>query len=501
MRLHTYRKRMAFAHPFFLLLSLLLSHPAQATSVYGPTVRQAYEASISLRIPDGRRLIQQELLHNPDNAAAILIDNQQDFLTWAIQQNPEVYAGILSRQEKRLQLLGSLKENSVWVGYALAEVRLQIALSKLLQGNKLGAAWDLRQAYLQYSANARQYPDFLPNRKTLGALQVLIGSVPDSYRVLLNIIGMQGSIETGMANLKAAATRDNPFREEAQLLQILLLHLVDPEADEVAGNSMLQLSRQHPDNLLYTFAAMHVLKKTKKSEVALQVYQRRPHQAGYLSFPYLHHMAADLYLYKVDFNNSIKSNQLFLSQHKGENYLKAANYKLYLAYWLGGHAHQAEKHLTQIGLAGRTEMEEDAYAARFAKEQVKPNRYLMLARLQSDGGYYPEALGMLNQMPMKPDTAPTERAEYYYRKARIYHGMNKLQQAKQHYEQAIEASRLTTLYFAPYSALQLGYIYQDEQKPELARHWFSRALAYKGHDYKNSIDGKAKLALQTLKKL
>ncbi|WP_255593781.1 DUF3808 domain-containing protein [Pontibacter sp. HSC-14F20] len=492
---------MAFAHPFFLLLYMCSPIPSQAASVYSPAVRQAYEASISLRIPEGRRLIQQELLYNPGNAAALLIANQQDFLTWAIQQNPEVYAGILARQEKRLQQLSSLTDNSVWVGYALAEVRLQIALSKLLQGNKLGAAWDLRQAYLQYTANSRLYPDFLPNRKTLGALQVLIGSVPDSYRVLLNIIGMQGSIKTGMANLKAAATKSNPFQEEAQLLLALLQHLVNPEANDVAAEAVLKLSRQSPDNLLFSFAAMHVLKKTRKSDVALQVYLDRPQQTGYLAFPYLHHMAADLYLYKGDFSNSVKSNQLFLSQHKGEHYLKAANYKLYLAHWLGGQGQQAEKHHNQITQQGRTEMDEDAYAARFVKEQSQPNRYLMLARLQYDGGYYQEALQVINKMPLRPETIPAERAEYFYRKARIHHSMENLPEAKRYYEQAIESSQHTSLYFAPYAALQLGYIYQEEQKPQTARQWYTKALSYKGHTYKNSIDGKAKLALQTLKKL
>ena len=491
---------MAFAHPFFLLLYLSSPIPAQAASAYNLTVRQAYDATISLRIPEGRRLVQQELLQNPANAAALLIANQQDFLTWAIQQNPEVYEGIITRQENRFQQLSGLKKNSVWESYALAEVRLQIALSKLIQGNKLGAAWDLRQAYLQYTANARQFPDFLPNRKTLGALQVLIGSVPDSYRVLLNIIGMQGSIETGMANLKAADAPGNPFRGEAQLLRAVLQHLVDPEANDAATEAVLKLSRQSPDNLLYTFVTIHVLKKTRQSEAALELYLHRPQQAGYLTFPYLHHMAADLYLYKGDFSNSIRSNHLFLAQHKGQHYLKATNYKLYLAHWLGGQSHQAEKHLKLIEQQGQTDREEDTYAARFAKDQTQPNRYLMLARLQYDGGYYEDALQVMSQMQLKPETSPAERAEYYYRKARIYHGQNHLPQAKQEYERAIAASKNTTLYFAPYASLQLGYIYQDEQKPEIAKQWYTKALAYKGHSYKNSIDGKAKLALQTLKK-
>lgn len=489
---------MAIAHPFFLLLVLLLSFPTLAASVFNQSVQQAYTETISLRIDRGRQLIRRELQTNPTNAAAVLIANQQDFLTWAVQQNTATYEGLVARQEKRLQQLSAIKEKSEWVGYGIAEVRLQIGLSKLLNGSKLAAAWDIRQAYLQYSENARRYPQFLPNRKTLGALQVLIGSVPDSYRVFLNIIGMQGNIQTGMANLKAAATKRNPFQEEAQLLQALLLHLVNPDADENAGEAVYKLSKANPENLLYRFVAMHILKKTRNSELALQVYLLRPVGPSYLAFPYLHHMAGDLYLYKSDFNNSIKSNQLFLSQHRGNHYLKSAHFKLYLAHWLDNQQAKANQHYQLIQEVGQTDMEEDAYAARYVKEQSQPNRYLMLSRLQSDGGYYTEALGVLKQMHLDKNASPEERAEYFYRKARIYHGLENLAQARRYYEQAIATSRNTTLYFAPFSALQLGYICQEEGKTEAARTWFTRALSYKGHAYKNSIDGKAKLALQTL---
>lgn len=481
-----------------MLLALLLSFQAAAESIYNKAVQLAYEETIKLRIGKGRSLIRKELQANPENAAALLIENQQDFLTWCIQQDPSTYEALLQRQEKRLQKLAALKEKSAWRDYGLAEVRLHIALSKLLNDQKLAAAWDLRQAYLQYTVNERKYPEFLPNKKTLGALQVLIGSVPDSYRVFLNIIGMRGEISTGMANLESATQRDNPFQGEALLLQALLQHMVAGDSDNSSAGIVQQLAKESPDNLLYIFAAMHILKKTKQSEQALQVYQRRATGIDYLAFPYLHHMAADLYLYKGDFVSSIRENNLFLDHHKGEHYLKAAHFKLYLAHWLHQQKQEAAMHYQQISSVGKTEREEDAYAKRFVAQKKTPNRHLMLARLQSDGGYYQEALGVMQQMKVSAATAPDLRAEYYYRKARIYHGLEQLQQAKHHYELAIAACQNTSLYFAPYAALQLGYICQNEQRLEQARAWFNKALSYKGHDYKNSIDAKAKLALQTL---
>lgn len=487
---------MAIAHPFFLLL--LLSFPVSASSVFNHTVERAYAETIKLRIANGRNIILQELRSNPSNAAALLVENQQDFLTLAVQQNPKTFGVLIKAQENRLEKLSSLKERSAWVDYGLAEIRLHVALSKLLQDQKLAAAWDLRQAYLQYLSNARRYPDFLPNKKTLGALQVLIGSVPDSYKFFLNIIGMRGDIKTGMANLNAAANHDNPFQNEARLLHALLRHLVDQEKDKTAGNTIHTLAAQESDNLLFSFVAMHILKKNKQSDQALAFYLRRPSGSAYLNFPYMHHMAADLYLYKGNFMNSIRENKIFLQQHKGEHYIKAAHFKIYLASWLNQQQQQANYHRNLIKQVGKTVIEEDVYAQRYVEEQAFPNRYLMLARLQSDGGYYREALAGLQQMKLNSNTDQETIAEYYYRKARIWHGLEDHAQAKQSYEKTIDACSNSTLYFAPHAALQLGYLYQKDHKTELARSYFKKALSYKGHAYKNSIDGKAKLALQTL---
>jgi hypothetical protein len=494
----TYR-RMAKPHPFFLLVWLLFSPSASsASSEFNTRVSQAYTETIRLQITNGRSQLKQELQRHPSNAVALLVANQQDFLTLCIQQDPKAYDSLIKAQENRLLVISGLKERSPWVDYSIAEVRLHIALSKLLFDHKLAAAWELRQAYLQFVTNAKRYPSFLPNKKSLGALQVLIGSVPDSYQVFLNIIGMKGSIKTGMANLKTAATQEHPFQQEAVVLHALLEHMLEQGNNKTAEATLTKLAKSEPDNLLFSFVALHILKKNKQSEQALQVYQHRPTGPAYITFPYLHHMAADLYLYKGSFTSSIRENELFLKQHKGEHYLKAAHFKLYQAHWLNKSGKQADHHYNLIKLVGKSVVEEDAYALRFTDGQTQPNQYLLLARLQSDGGYYREALTVLQQMKLQEATPKAEKAEYYYRKARIHHGLEDISQAKHCYEQAISASKNSTFYFAPYASLQLGYLYQEENNKEKATAYFKKALNYKGHEYKNSIDAKAKLALLIL---
>lgn len=498
-RLKKYLKRMAKTHPFFLLTWLLLPLLGEAGgSAFNPRVANAYAETIKLKIGNGRSLLQQELQENPANAAALLVANYQDFLVLAVQQNPAHYEQLVAAQEKRLVQLAAIKAPSPWIAYGLAEIRLQLAISKLVFDNKLAAAWDFRKAFLQYEANAKKYPSFLPNKKSLGVLQTLIGSVPDQYKWLLNIIGMKGDVKKGMGNLQAAASQENPFQEEALLLKLFLEQLIDRQKDAAVRTSVTSLTRQHPDNLLYTFVAMHLLKKTKQSELALQHYLSRPAGKAYLSFPYLHYMVSEIYLAKGEYERSAQVNKLFLAQHQGTNHLKAANYKLYLAYWLSHKAQQADWHYSKISQVGRTAVDEDIYAARFVKEQVPPQRELLLARLRSDGGYYREALQDISGFSLTDDTPLPVKVEYLYRKARIYHGLEDLAQAKKFYSYTINASGASNLYFAPNAALQLGYIYQEEKNLEKARTYFQAALSYKDHAYKAGIDSKAKLALSAL---
>lgn len=491
---------MANHHPFFLIMLLLLLPLGSnaGSSVFNQRIASAYNQTIKLKIGTGRSLLHQELQESPSNAAALLIANYQDFLTLVVQQNPAHYSKIIAAQEKRLEILSSTSEKSPWVDYGLAEMRLHLALSKLIFDNKVAAAWDFRKAFVQFESNAVKHPSFLPNKKSLGMLQVLIGSVPENYKWALSIIGLKGSVKKGLQNLHLASTHENPFQDEAILLKIFLEQLIDQKYETGMQLTVQELLNKNPDNLLYTFMAMHLFKKTNKSEQALEFFLKRPAGKDYISFPYLHHMAADLYLAKGDFKQSVHQNKLFLSQHLGANHHKAAHFKLYLGYWLDNNKQQAVLHYHKIPETGKALVEEDIYAARFVQEKTSIHRELLLARLRSDGGYYREALKDLQGYTLSQATLSNVKIEYMYRKARIYHGLEDIAQAKKFYEYTISNAGSSTLYFAPNAALQLGYIYQEENNPAKARSYFLAVLNYKDHAYKNSIDSKAKLALSSL---
>jgi uncharacterized protein HemY len=77
--------------------------------------------------------------------------------------------------------------------------------------------------------------------------------------------------------------------------------------------------------------------------------------------------------------------------------------------------------------------------------------------------------------------------------------MGDINAAKTFYQQTIEMTGTNSWYFAPNAALQLGYIAQSEKDYANAKKFFEKAMSYKRHEYKSSIDTKAKAALKAQK--
>jgi tetratricopeptide (TPR) repeat protein len=114
----------------------------------------------------------------------------------------------------------------------------------------------------------------------------------------------------------------------------------------------------------------------------------------------------------------------------------------------------------------------------------------------SDGGYFQEALALLNGKTINSFSLEEEKLEYVYRLGRIYDDLNKNAEAIQYYNSAINLGLTRREYYAARAALQIGEIYEREQKKKQAIVYFEKCLSLKDHEYKNSLDQKAKAGIE-----
>jgi hypothetical protein len=475
---------------------LALAGPAAAT-VLSPAAGRAYTELLKLKVSTCRQLLATEPANAP---GTLLVADCADFVELLISQDASRYDATLAAQDTRLALLGRTPASALR-DYTLAEIQLHQALAQLAFRHEVRGAWSLRQVALLAQDNAKHYPAFTPMRKTLGLCQFGIGSLPEGYHWLLRLLGLRGSVEEGLQNLGRAAAQPHDFQLESQILLALIRESYYKKGDESLA-LVGRLAREQPDNLLFSYLVISLHKRQHHGEAALAAYRARPTGPAYLPLAYLHHLVADLLLYRGDYAASIAENQQFLRDFRGGYYRKDAAFKLYLAAWLGGApAATAERYRQQINVAGPLTIEEDIYAQRFYHDAQLLNPTLTRARLLTDGGYYVQALSTLQQVRLTPATPVRDRLEAPYRRARVWQGLERLDSARLDYLRTLRLSaRLgePPYYFAPQAALQLGYLTLAAGQRTAAKSYFEQAMAYPKHEYKNSTDQKAKLALRGL---
>ena len=475
--------------------------PIQAADFdFTPTLQRAYADVLKLKVQDGRRTLAGELAR--ENGVAIYVDNLADMVTLLVSDDRKLYSQWSDREDQRLDQLRDLDENSPWQRFAQAEVRLHWAFVKLKFGQEVSACWDVIRAYKLLEENRKKFPGFLPTYKSLGLLHVMIGAVPDNYTWVTKMLGLRGNIKQGVQELRTVSQKDAIFQTEARLIDLLIrAYVLKFTAADAA--SLKKMVQDNPDHLLLSFFAASVFMKDARSEDALAFLNDRPTGPDYLSFPILEDLKADILLQKADYQQAAAVYRAFLSQYKGVNFLKDTYYKLFLCYWLQDDDAKALPYLRQVSQVGGAVVESDKAAQKFAelyfKKGISPRqKILMKARLATDGGFYETALATLKTYSESSFLLLNERAEFNYRKGRIYQRAGDVDEALPYFERAVSLSETDQLSHGATAALQLGYIYQQKRNLGKARQYFQKALSYKKHEYKNSIDNKARAALNEL---
>ena len=116
----------------------------------------------------------------------------------------------------------------------------------------------------------------------------------------------------------------------------------------------------------------------------------------------------------------------------------------------------------------------------------------MKARLLSDGGYNNEALTILSSKTKSQLSSSTNQLEYVYRMARIYDDLGKDTEAIQWYLSVMKSGAGMKEYYAARASLQIGYIYEKRGQKALAKSYFQQCIDMDDHEYKDSLDQRAK---------
>lgn len=448
----------------------------------------AYDYALQLKAIESRSIANTYSF----SAEQVYVQSVNDILELLLTEDESLFEKHEDDYETRINRLEDINPTPS-VYFALAEVRLQWAFVYLKFGHEFDAAWNIRQAYKLVQDCKQTFPGFLPIKKTSGVLEIMLGSVPEKYQWVISLLGMQGSVEKGLKELNEVRTKSASLHLEASLLYFLIQGYIFQNTElAVKGLQDDLLDKTNPLILFFTGA---LAIKNSQSETALNLLKKIDPKL----ITYTYYQLGEVYLHKGDYELAIQSYQNFLKDYKGQNFIKDAQYKTGISYWLKGNAKESSIYFEKAKIQGKESTEADKYAARNLSENTLPNAKLSKIRYATDGGYYEIAKNLVTDVKEEDLESPKEKIEFVYRKARLLDKTNSAAEAITLYQQTIELQGSESWYFAPNACLQLGYLMMAQNKKIEAQSYFEKAISYKKHEYKNSIDSKAKSALAKIK--
>lgn len=461
---------------------------------------EAYESIMSMKMEEGRRQIQLELQQNPTNLIPVFLANYADFLTLIFNGSPEDYARMKPLMEDRLNKLDMGDKSSPWYNYCKAELNFQGAFIHLRFNEFVSGGFQFRKSFLQLKTNHNKFPQFKYNNILLGLEEAIVGSAPDNYKWITNLLGMRGSIRGGVAKivsyLNHSQDNDTHLKTEAILYYCYLKFYLLEDRKET-WNYINDSHLDTKNNLLFAYMKSNLALDDNKASLAEQVVEARNQSSAYLNVPLFNSQLGIALLDKMD-DNAVVYLKRFIKEYKGSIYLKNIYQKLSYYYLAKGDINNARLYKEQILQAGSQEVDADKYAQRYAKSPGLPNVFILRAKLYCDGGYYTKALDELGKQKPEELKSLAEKLEYYYRYGHICNLIGKKDAAISCYKETIQLGKESQEQFAARAALELGQLYEDSGQRASAIENYQLCLSFKNHDFQSSIDQKAKSGINRL---
>jgi tetratricopeptide (TPR) repeat protein len=486
----------------FLITFFCATVHAQKVFEFNSTCQQAYQEILKLKINSGLALVEKAKQQNPDNLIPLLLESYADFYILFLNEDPKDYASRFPKFAERYSLISEGPKTSPFYNYSLSMVKLHQAGASIKFGKLWDGGWSVRKSYQLIKENKKQFPTFAPNDFLYGALNAVVGTIPKGYKWIASLFGMQGSLNEGMKTVRGFINSNDPwaklfFNEAAFMYPYLMFYIENKKEEALAFTQQRKLDLVN--NHLHAYMAANLGINNKQSEYAENIILNRNKSAEYLKTSIWDFELGITKLYHLEIQEAARYLVNFVTNFKGKFYVKDAYQKLSWCYYLQGNQTKAEEIRKNILTKGATDTDADKQALKDAKSGTWPNVLLLKARLLSDGGYNSEAAGLLHGKTEDDFAREEDKLEFAYRVARIYDDLGRTDDAIRNYLIAIRMGKNRKEYFAARAALQIGQIYEKRGQKSLAISYYQECLNMEDHEYKNSLDQRAKSGIARCK--
>jgi len=464
---------------------------------------EAYNLVMSLRFDEARTKIDHIKQNDPSNLIVHYIENYIDFFTCYINEDKTEFSRLEKNKNYRIDLIRKGDPNSPYHLYLEASIRLHWALVRIKFSEYFTAFRDVNKAFKALKENEKKFPNFMPNKKDLGILHAMVGTIPDNYKWGVELFtSLTGTIGQGKAEIKEVLDYSNNnyfiFDQETRVIYAYLLMHLENDGDNAW--KMLGTSKFDPtENPLVAFTMSNVAMRTGRNDEAIEILLNRPQGAKYHPFPYLDFMLGNAKMRRLD-SDADQYFLNYLAQFKGIHFIKESYQRLSWNALINDNLSLFYKYNEKVKSEGNSVTGGDKNALLDAKVPVIHHVALLKARLLFDGGYYQKGYDVLKSYSSDDFKDRRSKLEFTYRLGRLLHKLKKYHSAISFYDKTIENGKKDAWYFACNSALQTGLLFEEIKSYDQAKAYFKKCLQIYPDEHRTGLHQQAKAGLSRMNK-
>ena len=503
-----FKKNMYKRVLFFYALIFVFTNSAFPATVFNVNEQclKAQKLIFELKFDEAEKILQSEGQLNKENIAVPWLSESILFLKLFISEDAELYKKSNKNWSNLISQTEEYSFNNAWYRHILSDMFIHRALIRFKFNENFSAANDIQTAFKYLKENKKMFPSFLADNKNYGLLCCVFSSVPSKYQWLAKMIGFEGDMQTGLKEIELYLKSDQTYKEhaclrlEAAFIYGMIQHHLNKNSS-IAWSTIEPLTRNFKSHLLQNYMRAVIAGYNGMNDDMIDVLKSKPPYQNAYPFYYMDFMLGLAKMRRLDADADLYF-KIFTVKYKGKNYLKCAYRNLSWLCQLKNDDNGAKTYYSLASKKGIAAIEEDKHAQSEAEENIFWPVDVLKSRLLFDGKYYVLAMKTIKSIDENKLNHIRFKLEVIYRKARIQHEIGNLDEAIVLYQNVIEEGAKKKYYYAAYSALQIGFIYEKKNKFELAKIYFEKAKKDfpDNKEYTNSIEQKSKAGLKRIGK-
>ncbi len=494
----------------FLLLTAPIDEPYWSSAQSARLLEEGLDALFCYHLPQAISKFDSLMLLEPHRPEGYALKSTCAFWKFVLSEKPADYDALVqlsdlahARIETYLNAHKHDRRSKALATYFLAEHHLQLGAANARRQSFASAAIHFHKAKGLYKDALELDSTFYDAAKGVGFIEFFSSLIPDSYKWLASVFGYEGTREEGLRKLALARDKGIYTRRESAYYLAMLNYLFFNRYAE-AETELLALAQRYPNSIALNYTLGSFYFKLKKTDLAEHYLRCAINDGGNNNefSAYALFRLAELQFRLNQFAEANASYRRYLSILDLDLYHAQTHYKLGLCSELLGNREEALSHYKQA--VSSTDNPDELHARRKAKEffsrPVSQNeKQLLLARNHFDSGNYDAALSVLmSLLQQEGSLKDDERAELYYRLARVYDETGKQSEAIEFYRKCYAVKALRERHFAPQSRLHLGRLYARQGEKAKAMEEFEKASRYVSFDFEKELRREVKLELAKL---